>query len=200
MDFCACYTKEGVKCLTMEFKLSVLLIYQRRSSVMKNFRAQFFPKKWKEKKVQRRNIRQYVHVMKYQGIMHVFLFKCSTTASEASQENFAFLATNYEKKIAKLEHLCVQKWGGAKTHLCPSPVFDSLPLPPPPSPTPLLYVYFICKWCIEYCCVLHFWLLSSLWDYHCLAISILLEQHTGTFNQMWMFQVYLCIYISYFIF
>ena len=58
-------------------------------------------------------------------------------ASEASQENFAFLATKYEK-IAKLEHLVCPKVGGLKP-TCAPPTFESggggghmPPLPPPP--------------------------------------------------------------------
>ena len=55
-------------------------------------------------------------------------------ASEASQENFAFLTTKYEK-IVKLEHLvCPKVGGGAQTHLCPPPLLKvrghKPPLPP----------------------------------------------------------------------
>ena len=66
-------------------------------------------------------------------------------ASEASQENFAFLATKYEK-IAKLEHLVCPKVGGLKPTCAPPPHFwkwgggAHAPAAPPPSPTPLLSV------------------------------------------------------------
>ena len=62
-------------------------------------------------------------------------------ASEASQENFAFLTLKNEE-MAKLEHLICSKvggGGGAQTHLSP-PTFESAGAQAPaapPSPTPL---------------------------------------------------------------
>ena len=55
-------------------------------------------------------------------------------ASEASQENFAFLTLKNEE-MAKLEHLiCPKGGGGAQTHLCPHPLLKvrghKPPLPP----------------------------------------------------------------------
>ena len=67
---------------------------------------------------------------------------------------FHFLTTKYEK-IAKLEHLVCPKvgGGGAQTHLCPPPTFESAgaqaPAAPPPSPTPLNILYVSNKKAIE---------------------------------------------------
>ena len=64
-------------------------------------------------------------------------------AREASQENFAFLTTKYQQ-MAKAEHLiCPKVGGGAQTHFCPPPTFESAGHKPLllPSPTPLLNIH-----------------------------------------------------------
>ena len=59
-------------------------------------------------------------------------------ASEASQENFAFLTLKNEE-MAKLEHLICPKVGGHKPTWAPPllKVRGHKPPLPPPSPTPL---------------------------------------------------------------
>ena len=56
-------------------------------------------------------------------------------AREASQENFAFLTTKYQQ-MAKAEHLICPKvgGGGAQTHFCPPPTFESAGAQAPAAP------------------------------------------------------------------
>ena len=71
-------------------------------------------------------MKNYSRVLSWQSLENIDLLKL---ASEASQENFekiVFLTTKYEQ-IVKLEHLLCPKvgGGGAQTHLCPPPTFES---------------------------------------------------------------------------
>ena len=70
-------------------------------------------------------MKNYSTVLSWQSLENIDLLKF---ASEASQENFekkVFLITKYEQ-IVKLDHLlCPKVGGGAQTHLCPPPTFES---------------------------------------------------------------------------
>ena len=85
-------------------------------------------------------MKKYSRVLSYQSLENIDLLKL---ASEASQENFekkiVFLTTKYVQ-IVKLEHLLCPKvgGGGAQTHLCPPPTFESGEARAPPPPCPLL--------------------------------------------------------------